>query len=454
MTDDIDLNIDDILGANIFGEEEPSFESDPEDIREGVESNRTPTTEPDVEDDFIDSEGAKEIISEDEPDAVNEDYTESSEEIAELSEEPTKEESIVPFKAKAEPKAEPLNKEEDTAEKLAGRLELWTKSCRDLFVDLRMFTFFADDEDMFLTSQDEEYFDKRLYFKTDPDNPRDPKILHAQKQFCKFIKVPHAFFMNNRPSLRNDVVKTWQAGLDTDDSKARCIARIRESQDYCVIRAMVPESHNLLRNHELIKLLDDYSKESTIPYHLEFATGDNRDDLILHARFLFDSTFEISGFKCCLGFSVLASELGKGPLVIDTLVHHLESKTSFVASYGSESYFWSKYEGIQGNEIKDMLPNMINRLTLEADEMKKRIEQSPKSVVPHEECIKINTWSGVPKKFKRALFHEASTNEDNMNTSFDFAKHMSLIAKDFDALKRLEVERASGRYLNLYFGRD
>lgn len=101
-----------------------------------------------------------------------------------------------------------------------------------------------------------------------------------------------------------------------------------------------------------------------------------------------------------------------------------------------------------------MLPGMIERLKEEGPEMKDRIESEFRQVEPHEECIKINTWGGIPRTFKRSLFHEASAQEDDMRTSWDFARHISLIAKDFDSQKRLIIERAAGHYLNLAFGKD
>jgi hypothetical protein len=495
MSDDIDLNIEDILGGS-FDEEENSSKdvSETTDKKEISEKEIKPKKKPEEKiseqardigailsdnptEEEIDGEEVQEIS--DELDDTSSDEIEIGDPILNtakktkekpvIKEKKPEEKSVVtvskpeeeidditPLKPKFESDENDKTKNdgEETAEVLAKRLQMWNKSCRDLFVDLRMFDFNADDEEMCLISQDKEYFDRPLYFKVNPENPRDPKIQLAQKQFCKFVGVPHGFFMNNRPALRNEIVKTWQAGLDTDDKKARCIARVRESQEYCVIRALLPEANNLLQNHELMSLIDECSRESVATFFLEFSTGDTRDDLILHARFLSNQSFKVADTECRLGFSITASELGASPLVVDTLLHHTESKTAFIASYGSEPFFSSKYEGIQAHEIKDMLPNMIERLLNEGSDMKDRIESEFRQVEPHEECIMINTWGGIPRKFKRALFHEASAQEDDMRTSWDFARHMCLIAKDFDSQKRLRIERAAGYYLNLAFGKD
>jgi hypothetical protein len=359
-----------------------------------------------------------------------------------------------------EDKKEEIKKDPKTMAKdaidLAGRLEMWNKSCKDLFVDLRTITFTATDEEMFIEFNDKKYFPKSLYFKVDPQKPKDPKTVHAQKQFCKLIGIPHSFFMNNRPQLKMDIVKTWQSGLGADDSKGRCIVRFRESQDYCVIRAFVPETFALIQNHEIIQAINAtfIKVDDPKPNVLEFACGDDRDELILHARYLSGETFKVLGEDVCVGFSVIASEVGASPLIVEALLQHKDSKTGFISSYGTESFLNAKYESIQPQEIRDIFPKLIERVTSEAPEMKERIEALKEKISPEEACLEISSWKGIPGKFKRSLFHEVSSCPEDMSTRLDFARHMSLIAKDFDSIKRLSIERAAGDYLNLAFSKQ
>lgn len=459
MSDDLDLSIEDVLGE--------SFNTDDEVFEEEEKSDEKPelrgeATEAVVLDDASFSDEKPAEVQKTENTVIGDvelvDVSMVPEDpYVKPEEEEKAPETEKPVQEKAPEQAAPkITKVDDseTAEALAGRLEMWNKSCRDLFMDLRMFTFNATEDEMFLICNDPRYFDRPLYFKSDPENPKDQKILWAQKQFCKLVGVPHAFFMNNRPSLRNEIVRTWQAGLDADESKAKCIARIRESEEYCVIRSFLPEEHNRLQNSELMRLVEECSRLVNQPFELEFSNGDNRDDLVLHARFLFSNEFDVCGSPCRIGFNITASELGKGQLVLDTLLHHVPSKTAYIAAYGAESFFSSKYEGIQASEIKEILPKMIDRLLDESEDMKLRIETELRDVDPHEECLRVSSWGGVPSKFKRSLFHEASAQEDDMDTTWNFARHISLIAKDFDAENRLKVERLSGRYLNLAFGKE
>jgi hypothetical protein len=340
---------------------------------------------------------------------------------------------------------------DEEAVKLAARLEGWNKSCRDLFLDLRMITFKVTDEDMFIEFKDKNFYEKPIYFKMDPDDNKSDKVTLARKQFSKLIGIPYNFFMNNRPALKMDVFNTWQASLGAEESKGRCLSRIRESNDCCIIRALVPDTYSPIQNHEIIKLVNE---TITVPFKLEMVTGDERDDLIMHARFIFGDTFEILGQKVCLGFAVTASEFGASPLIVDSFLYHSESKTAYFATYGKEPYFKSKYEGIQPKQFKELLPTMITRMQEEAGEYKTRIEDLSGKVTPLDECIKLRNWKGLPGKFKKGIFQEAYKNEADMSNTFFFARHMALLAKDFDIKKRIEIERATGRYLNLVFSKQ
>jgi len=336
---------------------------------------------------------------------------------------------------------------------LRDRLKSHNNRCRDLLIDLRTFKFHASDEDMFLEPEDRLFYNKDLYFKHDPQNRNAPEVIHAQKQFCKFIGVPYSFFKNNRPSLKMNIVRTWQAGLSADETKVQCIVRVRESDDYATVRAMVPVKANPILNHELIEMVaQDTSLE------MEFASGDERDDLTLHARFLLPECFDIGSGKYSVGFSLLASELGATPLALEVLLYERVSKTSYVASYGAEPYFRSKYEGIQPGDIKDLLPKMLERVKEETQDMlsaiRKRLDETSAVYMPADECAKINRMKGLNAKFKRALYHEVVECGNDITTPLDFARHMCLVAKDFDPMKRLDIERAAGLYLNLTFGKS
>jgi hypothetical protein len=334
---------------------------------------------------------------------------------------------------------------------VVSRLEGWNKSCRDILIDLRSVRFGADDEDMYIDFVEKQVYGKRIYFKRNPEDPKDPRILHAQKQFCKILGVPHKYFMDSRPTMKKQMFKLHQSTFNADNGeKAQYMARIRESQDHSVLRALIPLKHSLINNSELMKIVE----ETAQPEFLDFVNGDERDDLVLHARCIFKEEYKLFGQPVRIGFSLVGSELGASPLTVDVLIYDCASKTSYVASYGGDSFFESNYSGIQPSDIKELFPALLQRVKDELPEMLGNIQDSQKEVYPEDEATKVSGWKRISPKFKKALFHEACECSDDMGTTWDFARHMSLIAKDFDWKKRLDIEKAAGRYLNLYFAKN
>jgi hypothetical protein len=356
-----------------------------------------------------------------------------------------------PPRSKAESTVTSFVKQVEDIETVVSRLQQWNKSCRDIFLDLRAIKFGADDEDMYIDFEDKSVYAKRIYFKRNPDDDKDPRIQHPQRQFCKILGVPHKYFMDSRPTMKKNMVKLHQATFNADNGeKAQYMARIRESDEHAVLRAILPLKHSLIQNHELMEIV----KDTAHPDFLDFVNGDERDDLVMHARGIFKEEFKFFDTPVRVGFSLIGSELGASPLTVDVLLYESLSKTSYIASYGGESFFKSDYKGIQPSDIKDMFPLMLQRVKDEMPDLLDNIRFAQKEIDPDNEAIKVSGWKGIPTKFKKALFHEACECAEDMSTVWDFARHMSLIAKDFDWKSRLDIERASGKYLNLFFPKN
>jgi len=346
---------------------------------------------------------------------------------------------------------------EDTIH-LRNRLKSWTDNSRDLFIDLRSTVYTATPEDSYIEFSDKSFYDRRLYFKTDPESPKDPKVIHAEKQLCKLLGVPHTFFASNRPSLKMNIVKTWQAGLTANEAKAQSVMKIRESPDCSIIRAFVSPSKCVV---PLFELIDIVMQSVSTPVTIEFVHGDEKDDLVLHVRFLFDKEYRLFANEepVCLGFSLVASELDASPLILDVLLHDKTHKTSYIAAYGGDPFFKSKHEGIKATQIKDVLAKMLDRIDNEAPQMIAAITgkvsgSSEEYFYPEEELVDLLKTRGMSSKIRRAIYQQISECSEDIKTPWDLARHVSLVAKDQDFLKRLDVERAAGRYLNLMFGKD
>lgn len=337
-------------------------------------------------------------------------------------------------------------------EPLIGQLASWSQGCRDIPVDLRKVVFRADDSGMWLELSIGDGSTRRLDFKRDPSNQKDPKITHAQKQFCRMLGVPHTFFMNNRPSIREALVRTWQSGLETEDRRANCVARIRESGSVSMIRGLVP-SRAVPPTAEVVvqSVLNGLGGGVKVL----FVHGDEKDDLIFHARFIVQKEVRASDAVFKMGFDIVCSELGACPMTVDSIVYDPVGDVSYVASYGGESFFSSKYDGLQSKDITDMFPTLLTRILLESGDFVSAMTAASSGGIYSikQDCVHLTRVKGFTSAMKRAVFHEI-TQATDIVTKLDLARLVSTVAKGFDSLKALVVERAAGQYINLCFSRS
>jgi len=332
---------------------------------------------------------------------------------------------------------------------LVHRLSEWSSGGRDMFIDLRTAKFRSDDGGMWMELP-EGFLPRRIDFKRDPTNPKDARIILAQKQFCKMLGMPHSFFSTNRPAMRESLVKSMQAGLEADEKKGRCIARIREGGSVAMVRALFPENAVPPRAVDIISaVVGSLGPEG----HLEFVFGDGKDDLILHTRFVLKDSLMIHGKDYRIAFDMIFSELGAVPMSVDVMVFDPLHRVFFAALYGGESFFSSKYAGLQAKDVSDMIPILLMRLRGEWRELSEVMESSIDNVFSVQQaCMSISRSKGLTAAMRKAVFHEAEQ-VDDISTKLDLARHVALVAKDFDSLKRLALERAAGKYLGLCFSR-
>lgn len=329
------------------------------------------------------------------------------------------------------------------------KLKDQTKSCEDKCLDMKNLTFVCEKGEMRLQST--EPF-TRYYFKRDPKNPRDPKITHAVRQYCKIIGVPFSFFQKNPEEMKNRMVITWLNSLKSE--KATVLAKLRRAGTDYIIRALLPVEYSNISN---VEVMDQISAVVGEDFRVEFVIGDERDDLILHIRFISKNTFEISGEKCSYGFSVVMSELGASPLLVDTFLYKEELGTALLASYGAEPFFSCDYDQIQPNDLKSLFPGLIERLKEQLPQIREVVQTAKETDADHKEDITpilkdLRLQRGLSDKFHTRLGQEVLEDEDVRN-KWDVANKMSIIAKDFDVSKRMKIEKAAGNLIGLNFAK-
>ena len=233
--------------------------------------------------------------------------------------------------------------------------------------------------------------------------------------------------------------------------KAQVLTKLRKAEDGYIIRAILPVEFTNISNADALSALAETIEDD---FTMEFAIGDERDDLILHVRLLSNETFDVCGEQCSNGFSIIVSELGASPISIETMLHRVSSKASMIASYGGEGYFTSNYEGMQATDLKDLFPKLVNNLKSQLPELKERI-QSAKETVTKKEDIKellkqLRLRKGLSEKFHTLLFQELE-NDSSVANRWDLVNKMSVLAKDFEVAARLKVEKAAGELIGLWF---
>ena len=334
-------------------------------------------------------------------------------------------------------------------ESLISRLKSLEQGCEDKCLDLKTLKFDVQEGEMRLFNPFQVY-----YFKIDPKNPKDPKIVHAVKQFCKAIRVPYSFFSKNPEYMKKNMTECWLPTLKPEKSSVLAKLRVCGDKEGSIIRAILPVEFTNITNSEVIEAL---AKEVGDQYKLDFIIGEERDDLILHVRFVSKDEFDICGEKYTAGFSVVASELGASPLKVETFLYRCSSKAAFLATYATESFFSFEYEKIQKSDLQNLFPSLMVHIGEKLGEIKCKIQAAKEIPLKKENVqellMQLRLNKNLNEKFHVLMFQEMEK-DGGIKTRWDFVNKMSIVAKDFDVDHRLKIERAAGSMLGLLFEKN
>lgn len=331
---------------------------------------------------------------------------------------------------------------------LIFKLKNGSKGCDDRYIDLSTLQFAASPGEMKLSNDREVY-----YFKRDPKNPRDPKVTHAARQFCKIIGIPFSFFFKNPAAMKREIVDCWKSSLKQE--KSSTLGKVRDVKGRAFLRALLPVEHTNISNLDVIEKVADVAGED---FRIEFSFGDEPDDLILHIRFISKDSFQACGETCSYGFSVIASELGASSLCVDTLLYRNESKSSMLASYGgSESFFLSEYVKIQANDLKNLFPQMIDHMKKQLPQIREGIQSAKEFAEKKADVLEIlrdlRLYKGLGDRFHRLIFQEVDSDQ-SVDNRWELSSRIAMLARDFEVKARLRIERAAGSLVGLAFEKN
>jgi hypothetical protein len=249
--------------------------------------------------------------------------------------------------------------------------------------------------------------------------------------------------------MKNQLVGCWLPTLKPE--KSQVLAKLRKSTNGYIIRAILPVEFTNISNVDALSALTEAIGND---FSMEFSIGDERDDPILHLRLISNDSFDACGDKCSTGFSIIVSELGASPMIIETMLYRVLPKSSMIASYGGESYFTSNYEGMQAADLKELFPKLVNNLRGQLPDLKEKIESAKDTLTKKEDIREIlkmlRLRKGLSDKFHTLLFQELES-DPSVSNRWDVVNKMSVLAKDFDVAARLRIERASGELIGLCF---
>jgi len=331
---------------------------------------------------------------------------------------------------------------------LTEKLNQNSLQCDDRVVDLRGIKYEVKDGESKLVGESITYF-----FKNDPQNPKDPTVVHAAKQFCSMIGVPFSFYFKNPEMIRKQLVDCWLPSLGAE--KSIVLMKVRrtgpESQGW-IIRAVLPAEFTNISN---LEVLEKISAATHDDFLLEFVIGEGRDELVFHVRLIAKEQFEAFGEQCSVGFSVTASELGACPLTVETLLFRTPSRSALMASYAGEPYFSCVYEMIQPKDLLTLFPQLIGRMKSQLPEIKDRIQATKELKFAQggieQALLQLRLKKGLSEKFHVRL-QQVVQGEPPKDT-WDLANKIAVIAKDFDIERRVKIEKAAGALVGLTFAK-
>jgi len=321
--------------------------------------------------------------------------------------------------------------------------------CEDRCIDLRTIKYEAKDGEVQLVGESGTYF-----FKSDPNNPKDPEIVHAAKQFCSLIGVPFSFYQKNPELIRKQLVDCWLPTLGAE--KSLVLMKLRRSGPQStgwIIRAVLPAEFTNISNVEVMERISSAIGDD---FEVDFVIGEGRDALLLHAQFVSKTCFDAFGEPYSLGFSVTCSELGARPLTVETMLCRKSTKTNLLASYAGEPYFSCAYDMIQPKDLATLFPQLISRMTEQLPQIREKIQATKEWKFTAEKgseqvLTALRFKKGLSEKFHVRLAQEVQGTPPK--DLWELAGRISVIGKEFDIEKRMKIERAAGDLVGLVFAK-
>lgn len=333
-------------------------------------------------------------------------------------------------------------------EHLLATVRSHSEGCVDSIVDFSSVTFHTSDTAMWLGLSDGSFSRPDLHFRVHPTNPSDKIAIHAHKQFCKLVKVPYSFFVQNRPHMRETLVRTWLSGLTPGDKASKRLVKVRECREVNMVRAILPESHCGYPNHKALSSLIRYGKSRDM--QLAFLSGEESDSPRMQVTVKFGDTIPWNGRDYRLGIELSFSDVSTDNIVAEALLLPEKGEDSYMFTFEHGSLLSLPYTAMSPSDmdrvisglvpaLEGLRPNISGILSAASGMEFLGIEASLEMV-----CDRIASKS-VRSKVRREFLRDDAA--EDYSTSCLFAAGLARIARSCDGKDRESLERIAGSFL-------
>ena len=333
-------------------------------------------------------------------------------------------------------------------ESLLATTRAHSEGCTDSVVDFSSVTFHTTDTTMWLGLRDGTFARPDLHFRVNPTNPSDKVAVHAHKQFCKLVKIPHSFFVQNRPGMRGTLVRTWLSGLTPGEPSSRRLVKVRECREMNMVRAILPESHCGYPNHKALAALIRYGKSRGM--QLAFLDGEDVDSPKMQVTVKFGDVIPWNSMEYRLGVELSFSDVSTDNITAEALLLPEKGEDSYMFTFEHGSMLSLPYTSMSPSDMDRVIsglvpalealrPSIIGILTAASGMEYLGIEASLEMV-----CDKVPNKS-VRHKIRREFLRDSA--EEDYASACQFAAGLAKLARSCDGKDRCNLERVAGAFL-------
>ena len=320
--------------------------------------------------------------------------------------------------------------------------------CTDSVVDFSSVTFHTTDTTMWLGLKDGTFARPDLHFRVNQTNPSDKIAVHAHKQFCKLVKIPHSFFVQNRPGMRETLVRTWLSGLTPGEPSSRRMVKVRECREMNMVRAILPEGHSGYPNHKALASLIRYGKDRGMI--LAFLEGEEADHPRMQVTVKFGDVIPWNGSEYRLGIELSFSDVSTESITAEALLLPEKGEDSYMFSFEHGSLLSLPYTSMPPSDMDRVIsglvpalealrPNIVGILSFASGMEYLGVETSLEMV-----CDKVPSKS-VRSKIRREFLKDGA--EEEYSTACQFAAGIARLARSCEGKDRCCLERLAGSFL-------